>query len=65
MECTHDMEWKVYGGISVTKTAVEKVKTLLTTRRIPVGVGMRFNKCSLFFSMDLYASETWTTKKRE
>ncbi|KAI5718355.1 hypothetical protein M8J77_019970 [Diaphorina citri] len=46
------------------KIAFEKVKDLLTTRRIPLKLRKRFAKCYVW-SVVLYGAETWTMRKKE
>jgi hypothetical protein len=53
--CTEEIRSRIGMG----KIAFEKVKDLLTTRRIPLKLRKRFAKCYVW-SVVLYGAETWT-----
>ncbi|KAI5742530.1 hypothetical protein M8J77_008273 [Diaphorina citri] len=58
--CTEEIRSRIGMG----KIAFEKVKDLLTTRRIPLKLRKRFVKCYVW-SVVLYGAETWTMRKKE
>ncbi|KAI5746408.1 hypothetical protein M8J77_003278 [Diaphorina citri] len=58
--CTEEIRSRIGMG----KIAFEKVKDLLTTRRIPLKLRKRFAKCYVW-SVVLYGAETWTMRKKE
>lgn len=58
--CTEEIRSRIGMG----KIAYEKVKDLLTARRIPLKLRKRFAKCYVW-SVVLYGAETWTLRKKE